>query len=177
MSDMPRMKGLAGRTHRNPLPAGPAVGDPPNLLRERQYRSPVKSPEGAARDVARTTPGESEPGPEHAIAGGARGEPDDAELEVTIRVALCSAYSPLRAVVVVVTSGRVLLIGRIPSFFLKQVAQEAARRVPGVAGFENRLVVERTTVTTKQPDDTPGSTHPDTASGAARPSLDTRSTR
>ena len=51
-------------------------------------------------------------------------------------------YSPLRAVGVVVTDGRVSLHGRVPSFHLKQVAQEAARVVPGGSGLVNRLAVD-----------------------------------
>ncbi len=111
---------------------------------------------------------EPRPGEEPVRRANASAEAVDAELEVTVRVALRSTYSPLRSVVVVVTAGRVTLIGRIPSFYLKQIAQEAARRVSGVRGFENRLVVERPTV---------AMTHPDGTSRQDRPSLDTRSSR
>jgi osmotically-inducible protein OsmY len=102
---------------------------------------------------------------------------DDPDLEVAVRAALSCTHSPLRAVVVAVTAGRVLLIGRLPSFYLKQVAQEAARRVPGVSGFENRLVVERPAAAPTHPDDTSEAVHPGGTPGGDGPSLDTRSSR
>jgi osmotically-inducible protein OsmY len=142
MTDMTRVKGMAGRRRRFALLAERDLGGLPHPPRVRLY---------------------------HPL--------DDADLEVTIRSALCSTYSPLRAVVVVVTAGRVLLIGRLPSFYMKQVAQEAARRVPGVSGFENRLVVERPATAPTHTDDTSESIHPDGTSGDDGPSLDTRSSR
>jgi hypothetical protein len=89
-------------------------------------------------------------------AGPSGQESKDAELEVTVKVALSSTNYPLRTVVVVVTAGRVLLVGRIPSFYLKQVAQEAVRRVSGVAGCDNLLVVERLGTTPIHPENPSG---------------------
>jgi osmotically-inducible protein OsmY len=139
MSDLTRVKGMAGRKRRTALNRHPAV-----VLRESS--APRADDEVGRRANVNT---------------GA----DDAELELMGRVALRSTYSPLRAVVVVVAAGRVILIGRIPSFYLTQVAQEAARRVSGAAGFENRLVVERADAAATQPDDTSEPIHPDGTSG------------
>lgn len=38
-------------------------------------------------------------------------------------------------------AGRVVLHGTVQSYFQKQMAQEALRRVDGVEGIENRLIV------------------------------------
>lgn len=68
--------------------------------------------------------------------------PDGTDLAASVRGALSCGHFPLRSVVVVVTIGRVLLHGRVPTYYLKQVAQEAARRVSEGAELENRLVVD-----------------------------------
>lgn len=125
MSDLTRATGMAGRKRRFPGFAGQAVGGPPHPLHGRRFRLPAEPLEAADLAVARAAPNEPPPGNEQAKSRGVRPGPNDTELEDTIRTALSSTYSPLRAVVVVVTDGRVLLIGRIPSFYLKQVAQEA----------------------------------------------------
>lgn len=66
---------------------------------------------------------------------------NDTALEAMARKALHAADSALGSVVVEITNGRIVLIGSISSFYLKQIAQEAVRRVSGEAGFVNRLVV------------------------------------
>lgn len=156
MSDLTRVKGMAGRKRRIALLNGPTVRDQPNSERVRWFRPTADT---------QTTAEEPRPGDEHGISESVA-TVTDAELEVTVRLALRSTHFPLRAVDVVVTAGRVILIGRIPSFYLKQVAQEAARRVPGVSGFENRLVVERNVAAPTQPDG---------ASGDDRPGFNNRS--
>lgn len=69
-------------------------------------------------------------------------DPADTDLGARLRAALSHGPSPLRSVGVVVARGRVVLHGRVPSFYLKQVAQEAARRVLSTGTFVNRLVVD-----------------------------------
>jgi osmotically-inducible protein OsmY len=50
-------------------------------------------------------------------------------------------HVPSRAVRVEATDGRVVLKGSVRSFFQKQMAQEAIRRVDGVESIENLLEV------------------------------------
>ena len=44
------------------------------------------------------------------------------------------------------SAGRVTIHGKVRSYFLKQMAQESLRGVPGVAQIDNRMVVEWETV-------------------------------
>lgn len=53
-----------------------------------------------------------------------------------------SGYAALRFVTVIANGGVVTLKGRVPSFYLKQVAQHRAIRVPGALLVENQLVVD-----------------------------------
>jgi osmotically-inducible protein OsmY len=72
-------------------------------------------------------------------------QPDgDAALACRIDRALCgTGYCALRALRVVVAGGRVTLAGRVPSYYIKQVAQEAALAVAGVRGLRNEVEVAR----------------------------------
>jgi osmotically-inducible protein OsmY len=58
--------------------------------------------------------------------------------------ALCATgYGSLRGIAVTVRDRVVILEGRVPSYYLKQVAQAAARAVPGGYQIRNDLEVER----------------------------------
>ena len=61
--------------------------------------------------------------------------------ERVARALRASGFPPLRQVTVAARDGAVALLGRVPSFFLKQMAQETARTVPGVRGVVNGLDV------------------------------------
>ncbi|MEX0614175.1 MAG: BON domain-containing protein [Pirellulales bacterium] len=50
-------------------------------------------------------------------------------------------YVPSRQVRVEATDGRVVLTGNVRSFFQKQMAQEAIRRIDGVERIDNLLEV------------------------------------
>lgn len=104
---------------------------------------PSELPAELDPSVTATSPDEA--GSDHAQGqSGVRShDPDDTELDACVRAALSRGPSPLRSVGVVVAAGRVILHGRVPSFYLKQVAQEAVRRVLSAGAFENRLVVNR----------------------------------
>jgi osmotically-inducible protein OsmY len=54
-----------------------------------------------------------------------------------------TGYSCLRGLHISVSGGRVRLAGRVPSYYAKQVAQEAALAVAGVGGLLNELEVAR----------------------------------
>ncbi len=59
-----------------------------------------------------------------------------------IHTALVSSpYVPSRSVSVEAADGRVVLTGNVESFFQKQMAQEAIRRVDGVELIDNLLEV------------------------------------
>lgn len=49
---------------------------------------------------------------------------------------------PLKSVEVAVQEGRVTLQGRLPSYYMKQLAQHTVLGVAGVTGVESRLRVE-----------------------------------
>lgn len=53
-----------------------------------------------------------------------------------------SGYGPLRAVSVMANGGVVTLKGRVPTYYLKQLAQHRAIRVPGVIVVENQIQVD-----------------------------------
>jgi osmotically-inducible protein OsmY len=55
-----------------------------------------------------------------------------------------SPYVPSREVRVEAAGGRVVLKGNVRSFFQKQMAQEAIRRVDGVEAIDNLLEVNWT---------------------------------
>ncbi len=52
-----------------------------------------------------------------------------------------SGYVELRAIDCNVSAGTVQLNGQLPSFYLKQTAQELVRRVAGVRGIRNHVQV------------------------------------
>ena len=52
-----------------------------------------------------------------------------------------SGYSPLRHVGVDHNNGRVVLRGRVPTYFLKQLAQSIAASFPGVQVVDNNIEV------------------------------------
>jgi len=61
---------------------------------------------------------------------------------VRVRRALIeSGYSQLQDVTVFATDGGVVLVGIVPSYFMKQIAQEIARSA-GARTLENRITVE-----------------------------------
>lgn len=53
-----------------------------------------------------------------------------------------AAHRPLQRLEVSGADGTVVLSGRLPSYYLKQLAQSLAAAVPGVERIENRTVVE-----------------------------------
>lgn len=53
-----------------------------------------------------------------------------------------SGYAALRSVAIEHHEGVVVLRGRVPTFYLKQVAQAVASKVPGVDVLVNHLRVE-----------------------------------
>jgi osmotically-inducible protein OsmY len=55
-----------------------------------------------------------------------------------------TGYVPLRDIAVTVQGRLVMLEGRVPSYFLKQLAQASAMAVPGVQRVRNDLMVGRT---------------------------------
>lgn len=57
------------------------------------------------------------------------------------RALVSTGQLPLRQVRVDAEDGRIALAGRLPSFYLKQLAQAAALSVPGVRSLDNQLVV------------------------------------
>jgi osmotically-inducible protein OsmY len=59
------------------------------------------------------------------------------------RALRATGYAPLRGIEVVVHARLVILAGRVPSYYLKQVAQETALAVPGTHQVRNDLDVAR----------------------------------
>ncbi len=59
------------------------------------------------------------------------------------RALRATGYSPLRAVAVAVCGRLVILRGRVPSYYLKQLAQAAAMEVAGVGEVRNDVQVIR----------------------------------
>lgn len=67
---------------------------------------------------------------------------EDVRLAERIEFALhAKGYAPLRAVVVSVSARTVRLTGRVPSYYLKQMAQVTALAVPGTQHVHNGLDV------------------------------------
>ena len=54
-----------------------------------------------------------------------------------------SAYAALRTVRCKFRQGRLVLNGRVPTYFHKQIAQEAIRALPGVIEIVNHISVRR----------------------------------
>ncbi len=64
-------------------------------------------------------------------------------LETRVRRSLCSSpYGQLRIVRCRCEAGAVQLLGTLPSFFLKQMAQETAKRIVGAMKIDNQVVVK-----------------------------------
>src|SRR5262249_18007729 len=61
--------------------------------------------------------------------------------ESVARALRATGFTPLRQVAVSARHGAVTLIGRVPSFFMKQLAQATARGAAGVVGVRNNLDV------------------------------------
>lgn len=67
---------------------------------------------------------------------------EDLQLAGRVERALNAAgYMPLRKIEVFVQARMVTLTGRVPSYYLKQVAQTAALGVPGIHQLQNDLDV------------------------------------
>jgi len=78
-------------------------------------------------------PGTAAPSPER---------PDDLYLAETVDRALrATGHASLRRLDVGVRDGVVVLRGRVPTYYLKQLAQEAVLRVKGINQLSNRLEV------------------------------------
>jgi osmotically-inducible protein OsmY len=72
--------------------------------------------------------------------------PSREELRLTERVERAlraTGYGPLRGVAVAVRARLVILGGRVPSYYLKQIAQTTALAVPGALQVRNDLDVGR----------------------------------
>lgn len=61
--------------------------------------------------------------------------------EATTRGLAATGYAELRAVIVVVTGRKVVLRGKLTSFYLKQVAQSVVAALPDVDGLCNEIEV------------------------------------
>jgi osmotically-inducible protein OsmY len=59
------------------------------------------------------------------------------------RALRATGYMPLRGIEVIVQAQLVILAGRVPSYYLKQVAQATALAVPGAQQVRNDLEVGR----------------------------------
>lgn len=69
---------------------------------------------------------------------------EDLRLAERVERALCATgYGPLRSVEVTVHERLVVLGGRVPSYYLKQLAQTTALAVPGTHQVRNDLDVGR----------------------------------
>lgn len=66
----------------------------------------------------------------------------DKQIIDLVRAALCSSgYDPLRTLHAYCDDGRVTLEGRVPTYYLKQVAQSVLRTVSGVQRIDNEVHV------------------------------------
>lgn len=67
---------------------------------------------------------------------------EDQQLAECVQRALCgSGYSGLRAVTATSCDRAITLLGEVPSYFMKQMAQEVARAVSGHRSIVNHLIV------------------------------------
>jgi osmotically-inducible protein OsmY len=102
-----------------------------------------------SQSAALLTPPAREPtGEEKAVPHAAAQLPthDLEDLRLAERVASAlraTGYGPLRGIEVAVQERLVILGGRVPSFYLKQVAQTTALAVPGAHQVRNDLDVVR----------------------------------
>jgi osmotically-inducible protein OsmY len=68
----------------------------------------------------------------------------DSELEISVRSNLHrTGYHQLRRLDVAVQAGRVRLTGRLPQFYLLQLAQQAVMKTEGVLNVDNGIKVVR----------------------------------
>ncbi len=68
--------------------------------------------------------------------------PEDLGLAERVERALCATgYLSLRAVEVSACDGQIVLRGRVPSYYMKQVAQAVGLAIAGVRGLHNHLDV------------------------------------
>jgi osmotically-inducible protein OsmY len=77
---------------------------------------------------------------------GAATDPDDGRLVDRVERALrATGYMALRDIAVTAMGGVVRLVGRVPSYYLKQIAQSAAQSGSGTHQVRNELNVIRPT--------------------------------
>ena len=70
--------------------------------------------------------------------------PEDLRLAERVQRALCATgYGQLRGLEVTARARHVILSGRVPTYFLKQLAQATALAVPGSRQVTNNLAVGR----------------------------------
>ena len=68
----------------------------------------------------------------------------DSELETSVRCSLQqTGYQQLRRLDIVVEDGQVRLSGRLPQFYLLQLAQQAVMKTAGVVNVQNGIEVVR----------------------------------
>lgn len=68
----------------------------------------------------------------------------DSELENSVRSSLQqTGYQQLRRLDIAVEDGRVRISGRLPQFYLMQLAQQAVMKTQGVINLENGIQVVR----------------------------------
>lgn len=66
----------------------------------------------------------------------------DDQLHKRVTDALCaSRYFPLREISIITHEGQVVLKGRVPTYYLKQLAQSATMSVHGVEAIKNNIEV------------------------------------
>jgi hypothetical protein len=93
-------------------------------------------------DLPTGTRADFEDGAQEALALLFARNPDDVHLAECIGDALrATGYGALRAVDVTVEGPIVYLVGRVPSYYLKQIAQETARTLTGARQIHNELNV------------------------------------
>ena len=81
---------------------------------------------------------------ENAPASSPQSCEEGAHLAAQVEHALCATgYACLRSVTATLRDQAVVLQGRVPSYYLKQVAQEMALTVPEVRELRNELLVVR----------------------------------
>ena len=62
-------------------------------------------------------------------------------VDLVTRALTATGHKALRTLEVEISGGIVILWGRVPNYYQKQLAQEAAQRVEGVRGIANGLEV------------------------------------
>ena len=68
---------------------------------------------------------------------------DTCHAERVLRALRAVGYGPLRRIEVTVRAGVIILQGRVPSYYMKQIAQATALAVPGTDQLRNDLEVGR----------------------------------